>query len=72
MQLVYYPVAEIQKNMIGHNIKIKEIKNKGIKRIFYNNGIPFVEIEYSGRNIWKSQIRYKNLERNYQYIIYNL
>jgi hypothetical protein len=31
MQLVYYPVAEIQKNMIGHNIKIKEIKNDSIR-----------------------------------------
>ena len=71
MQLVYYPIDEIRKNIVG-NVKIKEVRKNGIKRIFYNNDIPFIEISYSSDNILTNRIHYKNLERNYQYIISNL
>jgi len=71
MQLIYYPLADIRKNISG-NISVKETNKKGLKRIFYHGKKPFIEINYSSDDVWKSEIIYKNLGQKYQYKIRNL
>lgn len=71
MQLVYYPLKEIKKNLHG-NVKVVESKKNGVSRIFYRNNKPFIEIYYSSSDFLKSDILYKNILRKYQYSIHNL
>ncbi|MFT5703074.1 MAG: hypothetical protein ACI9TO_000435 [Rickettsiales bacterium] len=68
MQLVYFPIQEIRRNLTG-NVTINETANK---RVFYKNNKPFIEIKYSSSNVWNSKIDFHNLEREYQYSIENL
>lgn len=70
MQLIYYPLDEIRRNLFG-NVEVKEIKKNGMQRIFYSNKTPFIKISYSGDDVFKSEIRYQNLVRKYQYSIRN-
>lgn len=77
MQLVYFPINDIRKNITGGVV----IKEENMKRIFYKKNKPFIEIEYSkndarndakndARNdVFQSKIHFKNLERKYEYII---
>lgn len=68
MQLVYFPLVEIRRN-ISSNVVVKEGAKK---RIFYKNNQPFIEIKYSSIDFLNSDISFKNLERKYEYIIKNI
>lgn len=72
IQLVYWPLEEIQKNL-SDNLKIKEIsKDNQTKRILFEGEKPIIEIVFSAQDILKSKIYYHHLERGYSYSIENL
>ncbi len=72
IQLVYWPLDEIRKNLTG-DVEILESKNgKGFTRTLSKNGKIFIEISYSTKDKWNSKIRYRHLERKYEYTIENL
>lgn len=75
-ELIYFPLNSLKKNL-NPNLKVEEKIIKGkLQRIFYRQKKPFIKITYNlkplQKDIFKSDINFINLERNYQYSITNL
>jgi hypothetical protein len=68
MQLVYWPLEALKKNLTG-DVAITENNRK---RVVSVAGKPVIQITYSDNDKWKSIINYTHLERSYEYTIKNL
>lgn len=79
MQLVYYPLEMIQKNIDSKIAVTQNVVEKQLKRVFSKDGKPFIEITYDDfldkkkkQNLWQSKVSFVNLERDYNFTITNL
>lgn len=70
IQLIFADIVDLRSAFVNKEVKISEEKNgKKIRRIFSLKKEPFIEITYSNQDRFNSEISYKHLERNYEYLI---
>jgi len=71
IQLIYYPLKAIQKNL-PKNMTVVDVQDKKMLRreIFYGSE-KIVHIKYLDKDIFKADVELDNLERGYSYRIRN-
>jgi Protein of unknown function (DUF3261) len=70
-QLIFWPAPVIKDALRGSGFILSLRDAPKIRRELLLDGRLIVEIEYSDKNPWRGGITFKNLERNYGFMITN-